>query len=52
MLDELCIHLISSNANGRLKLLANSPSAAWIRAAVKLPTEMPAKPFPLLKTTH
>ena len=52
LLDQLCIHLISLNANRRLKILANSPSAAWIREASKFPNEMPAKPFTLLKTTH
>ena len=52
LLDKLCIHQISSNANGGLQILTYSLSAAWISAAVKLSTEIPAKPCPLLKTTH
>ena len=52
LLDELCIHQISSNPNGRLKILANPPAAAWMKAVSKISTEIPAKPFPLLETTH
>jgi hypothetical protein len=51
LFNELYVFVrIFSNSLNANKILTNSPSASWIRAAVKFPTETAAKPGSLLST--